>query len=192
MLWWFPVWVLNGARLRSYPRPSTDGLQRRRNGDDEPADRGHTLCAGDIRDARPVVIRPRSGRWGRAAVPLAAAVDCDSVLSGSDETLKDIRPPADLSPPAWRQLAILAVAALAVVAALVAGSYLVHRRLKGRDERPASVAEARTPWEAAIQEIDRIERLDLPGEGRFKEHYTLVAAVTKDYVRYDVSGECKP
>ena len=69
------------------------------------------------------------------------------------------------------------------MAALVAGSYLVHRRLKGRDERPASVAEARTPWEAAIQEIDRIERLDLPGEGRFKEHYTLVAAVTKDYVR---------
>ena len=49
--------------------------------------------------------------------------------------------------------------------------------------QPAATAEARTPWEAAVQEIDRIERLDLPGERRFKEHYTLVAAVTKDYVR---------
>ena len=106
-----------------------------------------------------------------------------SVLSGSDETLKDIRPPADLSPPAWRQPATLATAALAIVAVLVGGSYLVHRRRRGQDEQPVPAVEARTPWETAIQEIDRIERLDLPGEGRFKEHYTLVATVTKDYVR---------
>ena len=106
-----------------------------------------------------------------------------SVLSGSDETLRDIRPPADLSPPAWRQPTTLAAAALAVVAILVGGSHLVHRRRRGQDQQPVLAAETRTPWEIAVQEIGRIEKLDLPGKGRFKEHYTLVAEVTKAYVR---------
>ena len=113
--------------------------------------------------------------------PLQLTVN--SVLTGPDETLKDIRPPADLPPPAWRQPATLAVAALAVVAVLVVASYVVHRRRRGQDEQPVSAAETRTPWEIAIQEVDRIEKLDLPGNGRFKEHYTLVATVTKGYVR---------
>ena len=106
-----------------------------------------------------------------------------SVLSGSDETLRDIRPPADLPPSLWRQPATLAIAALAVLAVLLPGSYFVHRRLRGQDEQPALAAETRTPWEIAVQEVGRIEKLDLPGQGRFKEHYTLVAEVTKAYVR---------
>ena len=47
----------------------------------------------------------------------------------------------------------------------------------------------RTPWEIAIQEIERIERIDLPGDARFKEHYALVAKVTKDYVRATCLGD---
>ena len=39
----------------------------------------------------------------------------------------------------------------------------------------------RTPWEIAVQALDRIERLDLPGDGKFKEHYGLVAGVTRIY-----------
>ena len=106
-----------------------------------------------------------------------------SVLSGSDETLRDIRPPADLPPSPWRQPPTLAIAALAVLAVLLPGSYFVHRRLRGQDEQPVLAAETRTPWEIAVQEVGRIEKLDLPGQGRFKEHYALVAEVTKDYVR---------
>ena len=106
-----------------------------------------------------------------------------SVLSGSDETLRDIRPPADLPPSPWMQPPTLAIAALAVLAVLLPGSYFVHRRLRGQDEQPALAAETRTPWEIAVQEVGRIEKLDLPGQGRFKEHYTLVAEVTKAYVR---------
>ena len=115
--------------------------------------------------------------------PLPVRLTVSSVLSGPDETLKDIRPPSDLSPPSWRQPVPLAIAALAAVAALLSGSYFVHSRLRGREEQPVSAADARSPREAAVQEIDRIERLDLPGDGRFKEHYTLVAGVTKAYVR---------
>ena len=115
--------------------------------------------------------------------PLPVRLTVDSVLSGPDDTLKDIRPPADLSPPSWRQPAALAIAAMAVVAVLVSGSLLLHRRLRGRNEQAVSMADTRTPWEAAVQEIDRIERLDLPGDRRFKEHYTLVARVIQGYVR---------
>ena len=106
-----------------------------------------------------------------------------SVLSADDEELRDIRPPAYFYPSPWRQPATLAVTALAVVAALVSGSYFVHRRLRGRDEQPVSVAETRPPWEIAVEEIGRLERLNLPGEGRFKDHYALVAGVTRAYVR---------
>ena len=115
--------------------------------------------------------------------PVPVRLTVDSVLSGPDDTLKDIRPPADLAPAPWRQPAALATAALAVVAVLVSGSLFVHHRLRGRDEQAVSMADTRTPWEAAVQEIDRIDRIDLPRDGRLKEHYTLVARVIQGYVR---------
>ena len=115
--------------------------------------------------------------------PTPVRLTVDSVLSGPNETLKDIRPPADLAPALWRQPATLAAAALAVVVLLVSGSVLVQRRLRSRDEQAVSMADTRTPWEIATQELDRIDRLDLPGAGRFKEHYTLLAGVTRAYVR---------
>ena len=130
----------------------------------------------------PISVRGPDGGVEQLFLP-SPQLNVTSVLSGGDEELRDIRPPVDLSPPAWRQPTNLAAAALAVVAILVGGSYLVHRRLRGQDEQPVLAAETRTPWEIAVQEIGRIEKLDLPGEGRFKEHYTLVAEVTKDYVR---------
>ena len=115
--------------------------------------------------------------------PLPVRLTVDSVLSGPDETLKDIRPPADLSPPQWRQPVVLAIAALAISAVLVSGSYFVRRRLRGRGEHVVSSMDTRTPWQAAVQEFDRIDRLDLPRDGRFKEHYTLIARVIQGYVR---------
>ena len=115
--------------------------------------------------------------------PTPVRLTVDSVLSGPDETLKDIRSPADLSPPSWRQPGVPAIAALAIVAVMVSGSLLVRRRLQGRGEQVVSSVDTRTPWQAAVQEIDQIDRLDLPGDGRFKEHYTLIARVIQGYVR---------
>ena len=48
---------------------------------------------------------------------------------------------------------------------------------------PLPVLDTRTPWEIAIDELDRIERLDLPEDGLFKEHYTLVADTMRVYVQ---------
>ncbi len=136
----------------------------------------------------PISVRRPDGSIERV-FPSPVSMTVASVLSGSDETLRDIRPPAELPPPTWRQPVTLAAAALAVVVVLVGGSYLVHRRRRGQHEQPAMAAETRTPWEIAVQEIDRTESLDLPAQGRFKEHYTLVAAVTKDYVRSMYLGD---
>lgn len=115
--------------------------------------------------------------------PSPVQLTVDSVLSGSDETLRDIRSPADLPPPLWRQPTALAVAALTVLVVLVPVAYFLHRRFSGGEARSAPMTEMRTPWEIALQEIDRTERLGLPGDGRFKEHYTLVSGVVKAYVR---------
>ena len=71
-----------------------------------------------------------------------------------------------------------------LLAGLLAGAlvaaYLIRRRLQGA---PLPVVDTRTPWEIAIEELDRIERLDLPEDGRFKEHYTLVADAMRVYVQ---------
>ena len=116
-------------------------------------------------------------------IPSPVRLTVDSVLSGSDETLRDIRPPADLPPPLWKQPAALAIAALTVVVVVVPVAYFIHRRLRGGEARSEPMADARTPWEVALQEIDRTERLGLPGDGRFKEQYTLVSGVVTAYVR---------
>ena len=124
--------------------------------------------------------------------PLPVLLTVNSVLSGPDERLKDIRPPADLASPLWMRPAALAVAALATLAVLVPGAYIVSRRLRGREPQPKLPVDARTPWEIAVQEIDRVERLDLPGDGRFKEHYALMAGVIQTYVRAMYLGNGGP
>ena len=116
-------------------------------------------------------------------VPSRARLTVRSVLTGSDELLKDLRPPADLSPPLWKHPGVLAIAALAVVATMGSVGFLTHYHFRARAVQPESEGDTRTPWEVAVQEIDGIERLDLPGEGRFKEHYALIFQVMQTYVR---------
>ena len=129
----------------------------------------------------PLSIRKPDGRIEQVFAP-PVELTVNSVLSGTDDQLIDIRSPADMSAPSWRSLNALAVAAFAA-AVLALALFFMNRRLRGLREQPVSAIDTRTPWEIAVQEIERIERIDLPGDGRFKEHYALVARVTKDYVR---------
>ena len=92
-------------------------------------------------------------------------------------------PQADIYPLWDEQPAARATAALIALAALCALGYLLYRRFYGQGGTPLPVLDPRTPWEIAIDELDRIERLDLPEDGRFKEHYTLVADTTRVYVQ---------
>ena len=116
--------------------------------------------------------------------PLPKELIVGSVLPGPDAEPEDIRPQADFSTPIWENPAAQSSGLLIALGGLLAGAliaaYLIRRRLQGT---PAPVIDTRTPWEIAIEELDRIERLDLPEDGRFKEHYTLVADAMRVYVQ---------
>ena len=122
------------------------------------------------------------------ASPLPVEIIVGSVLPGPDAQLEDIRPQADLSTPLLEQPIVQTATTLtgliillgALITLFVLG-YFLYRRLRSEEVLP--IVDPRTPWEIAIDELDRIERLDLPEDGRFKLHYTLVAATMRIYVQ---------
>ena len=131
----------------------------------------------------PISVRGPDGTVNQAS-PLPKELIVGSVLPGPDAEPKDIRQQAKLPTPPWddpvaRTSALMIVLAGLLVGA-VAAAYLIRRRLQGS---PVPVLDTRTPWEIAIDELDRIERLDLPEDGLFKEHYTLVADTMRVYVQ---------
>ena len=130
----------------------------------------------------PISVRGPDGTVEQAS-PLPKELIVGSVLPGPDAEPKDIRRQADIATQIWEQPVARAGAALVAVLALCALGYLLYRRFYGQGGPPLPVLDPRTPWEIAIDELDRIERLDLPEDGRFKEHYTLVAATMRVYVQ---------
>ena len=127
-----------------------------------------------------LTVRKPDGSVEQLATP-PVRLTVKSVLSGSDEPLKDIREPADLRMPLWEQPLARAIGLIAI-AALCAGGYFVYYRLRGRQE-PAVEEETLTPLQDAVLRLDDIESRDLPGAGNFKEHYALVSQVVSGYIR---------
>ena len=128
--------------------------------------------------ALPISIRSQDGSVERIE-PTPVRLRVNSVLSGSDEELKDIRPPADFYGTFWDRATVPVIVGLILVGAVGASSYYLFRRSR-REKRGAVVpVDSRNPWEAATQEFDRIAALDLPERGDFKAHYTLVAGVLR-------------
>ena len=131
--------------------------------------------------ALPVYIRAPDGSVAQV-YPNPVRVTVNSVLSGPDEQLKDLRSPAELSTPFWEQPVVLALAALAVLVAVPAAGYYLYRRSHRPDTAARPVVDTRSPWEVAIQELDRIARIDLPGSGDLRGYYTLVSGVVRVYL----------
>ena len=129
--------------------------------------------------ALPVYIRAPDGSV-RQVHPNPVRVTVNSVLAGPDEQLKDLRSPAGLSTPFWEQPVVLALAALVVLVA--AAGYYLYRRSHRLDTAAQTVVDTRSPWEVAMQELDRIDRIDLPGSGDLRGHYTLVSGVVRVYL----------
>ncbi|MFQ5578045.1 MAG: hypothetical protein ACE5G8_13760, partial [Anaerolineae bacterium] len=135
-----------------------------------------------------VTLRGQNGETVERAVP-QVSLTVLSVLQEGDADLKDIKPQAELPlPPLWPWLA----GGLLLAALLAWAARWLYRRLKGRRvdvPLPAApAADPRPPHEIALAELARIERLDLPGQGRFKEHYTLVGDCLRRYLegRYHI------
>ncbi len=104
------------------------------------------------------------------------------VLPEDDDEPKDIRPPTEMEVPLlnlenpgapgnWPWI----VAGLTAIGLAVWGLYLL---LRPRPPEPVFIH----PYDAAMEELQRIEGLRLPAGGRFKEHYTLVGNVIRTYL----------
>ena len=129
-----------------------------------------------------VSVRTPDGKVSEVPIPVVR-LRVKSVLSGPGDSLRDIRSHADLSTSFWSSPATRALAALSALVAMGTAAYFVRRRHRRGEATPEPIVDTRTPLEAATQELDRIEGLDLPGSGRFKEHYALVSALTRDYLQ---------
>jgi hypothetical protein len=110
----------------------------------------------------------------------------DSVLVEGDTELRDIKEQATLPvPPIWPLVLAAVTVTLLVLGTVVGGGlWLYHRwRQQGLvSELPLPVIDARPPEVIAYAELDRIEALDLPASGQFKEHYSLVTDCLRRYI----------
>ncbi len=137
----------------------------------------------------PLSIRLPDGGVERMS-PAPVRLTVVSVLSGDDETLRDIRAPADFSTPLWEQLyfRILLLNVVVVVILAVVG-LTFYRRTRQGQETSAPAVQHRSPWEVAFDEFDRIESLELPRRGRLKEYYALVSRSLRVYLQSAHLGE---
>ena len=129
----------------------------------------------------PVSIRAPDGAVAQAS-PLPILFTVNSVLSSQDNELKDLRPPADLSIPFWQRPIVLVLIVVVAVVVLSGIALFLYRRSRVSGVPLEAAVDTRRPWEVAEQELDQIASLNLPSNGKLKEHYTLVAATLRTYL----------
>jgi hypothetical protein len=109
-----------------------------------------------------------------------------SVLTGTEGVtstldIRDLKPQAEL-PRDWSWLLWAGLASLALALAILALLwFMARRRKRAGATAPAAVVDLRPPEEIAYKELERIAGLQLVGQGRFKEHYTLTADCLRRY-----------
>lgn len=113
-----------------------------------------------------------------SAAPLSLNVA--SVLVEGDTALRDIKPQASLPLPVLWPWVVGGLLVALVVA--LAGGWLLRRWWLRRKLALANAPDNRLPHEIAFEELAQIEGLNLPPQQRFKEHYTLVSDVLRQYI----------
>ncbi|GMQ78750.1 MAG: hypothetical protein BMS9Abin02_1284 [Anaerolineae bacterium] len=116
-----------------------------------------------------------AGQLTEVTVP-PASVTIDSILVEGDNELRDIKPQAELP-----YLNILPWAIGGVVLLIISLlGLLLWRRNKRRSVQLA--IDNRLPHEIALDELARINGLNLPEQGKFKEYYTAVSDIVRIYM----------
>jgi len=105
-----------------------------------------------------------------------APVTITSILVEGDTQLRDIKPQVEL--PYLNLLPWIAGGLL--LALIAAAGYYLWQRHKAR--LALAAVDNRLPYEIALDELDRIARMGLPEQGRFKEHYTLGSDTIRLYL----------
>jgi len=103
-----------------------------------------------------------------------------SVLVEGDTEIRDIKPQASLPlPTVWPW--VVGGLLIALLIALIIGWFLRRWWLR-RKAVLANAPDNRLPHEVALDELTQIAELNLPSQQRYKEHYTLVSDVLRQYV----------
>ncbi len=109
------------------------------------------------------------------------------VLPAGSLQLKDIKPQTDLP---WIVAWPVLPAGALLIAVLGMAVFLVIKWVKSLRLRAAVRVDTRSPYEVAQDELADIRRLDLPGQGQIKEHYTTVSDSVRRYLEraYEVAA----
>ena len=108
------------------------------------------------------------------AAPIPVSIQ--SVLVEGDTELRDIKPQAELPYTNWLPWIIGGI----LLAVLLGGGFLWRKRRQAR--LALAMVDNRLPHEVALDELERIEGLHLPQNGRFKEYYTFVSDTVRFYI----------
>lgn len=131
-----------------------------------------------------IILRDPQGNVRERVVP-QVSITVESVLTAGDTELRDLKPQFVLPvPPIWPWIVLLSLIGLSLIAMLVI-FYLWYRRQMSTPPEilmPAPAIDVRPPHEVALAELARIEALDLPGQGRYKEYYTLISDCMRRYL----------
>ena len=135
------------------------------------------LFAPGIYSTPPLTLAVTDGLGGVIEVLASPAeVQIGSVLVEGDTELRDIKPQAEL--PFTNLLPWIAT----TVVLLLGGLALLLFLRWIRKRRALAALDNRLPHEVALDDLAHIEGLDLPEQGRFKEHYTLISDVMRTYM----------
>jgi hypothetical protein len=128
--------------------------------------------------ATPTLTVSMSDENGQLIEVVAPPVEVNivSVLIEGDNELRDIKPQADLP---YQNLLPWSIGG-ALVLALAVGFFVWQRRR--RTNQALAAVDNRLPHEVALDELARIEKMDLPRFQRFKEHYTLISDTVRVYM----------
>ena len=109
-----------------------------------------------------------------------ASVTVFSILEEGDAEIRDIRSQASV---ADTDIWPLIIATSLVLPFVVLGIFLIIRNKLPSSVKVGLDADLRTPYQIAFDEIRRIEALNLPALGQFKEHSTLITECIRIYLR---------
>lgn len=125
-----------------------------------------------------ITFRDLNGRVSDRLAP-TVSLTAVSVLSEGDTELRDIRAQAELPLlPAWIVGVMVALGAVAAAAVI----YILLRRRSTKVPVPVPVSRVRSPFEIAMDELERIELLDLPARQIYKEHSSLISDCLRRYL----------
>jgi hypothetical protein len=127
--------------------------------------------------ALPLTISDGSGQVTEVTAPVVS-LTVNPLRPEEDTTLRDIRPQVDMAIPSMLPSMLTGLVVATVVAG---GGWWLYRRWRAK-RGLGLVVDNRPPYQIAYAELDRIAGLNLPGQRKFKEHYTLVTDCLRTYL----------